>query len=70
MDVFVRAVAPPGTGEVLQVVKQYGGYDAVGMRLTEGENSPYFVQRGSRVEVVETFLCSGRGTELRTATND
>ena len=51
-------------GEILGVLKESGGYDAVGVRLRQGEDFPYFVQEGFSSEFVqkENQLCQ-RGSE-------
>jgi PAS domain S-box-containing protein len=61
LDILNRAGSLSGMiGEILQVVRQYGGYDAVGIRLREGEDFPYFVQEGFSKGFVEreNYLCS------------
>jgi PAS domain S-box-containing protein len=61
LDILNRAGSLSGMiGEILRVVREHAGFDAVGMRLREGEDFPYFVQEGFSAEFVkrENLLCS------------
>jgi PAS domain S-box-containing protein len=67
LGILNRAGTLPGTiNEILRVVKQGTGFDAVGIRLREGQDYPYFVQEGFSEEFVrrENLLCS-RGLDGR-----
>ena len=45
--------------EILRIIKQYTGFDAIGIRIREGEDFPYYVQSGFTREFVhvENVLC-------------
>jgi PAS domain S-box-containing protein len=47
-------------GEILRVIREHTGFDAVGIRLREGEDFPYFVQEGFSKGFAEkeNYLCS------------
>jgi PAS domain S-box-containing protein len=67
LGILNRAGTLSGTiNEILHVVRQETGFDAVGVRLREGQDYPYFVQEGFSEEFVlrENPLCS-RGRDGR-----
>ena len=57
--------------DVLCLIRESTGYDAVGLRMREGEDSPYYEQNGFSDDFVqeENFLCSkgGDGSLVRDA---
>jgi PAS domain S-box-containing protein len=67
LGILNRAGTLLGTiNEILRVVRQETGFDAVGVRLREGQDYPFFVQEGFSEEFVrrENPLCS-RGRDGR-----
>ena len=46
--------------EILELIEQYTGFDAVGIRLREGDDFPYFAFRGFPKQFVEAenYLCA------------
>ena len=46
--------------EILGMVKEFTGFEAVGIRLRDGEDFPYFVTRGFPAQFIEAenYLCS------------
>lgn len=58
-------------GEVLLLIQQSTGFDAVGLRMRQGDDCPYFEQSGFSNEflVEENFLCrrGGDGDVIRNA---
>ena len=49
--------------ETLRMVKEFTGFDAVGLRLRSGDNCPYYEHNGFSEEFLreENFLCEKRG---------
>jgi PAS domain S-box-containing protein len=61
LDVLNHASSLSGMlGEILRVIRKQTGFDAVGIRLREGEDFPYFVQEGFSEEFArkENDLCA------------
>ena len=50
-------------GEILRLIRDATGFDAVGLRLRQGEDCPYFEHDGFTEEFLreENFLCERRG---------
>ena len=61
LDILNRSNGKMGiVGELLEVIKDHTGCEAVGIRLREGEDFPYYEVRGFSCAFVEAerFLCS------------
>jgi PAS domain S-box-containing protein len=61
LDILNRSgVAPDTVHDILTTVKEITGFDAVGIRLREGEDFPYYVSKGFSDDfvVTERLLCA------------
>jgi hypothetical protein len=54
---------PESIREVVSAIRKWSGFDAVGLRLSRGDDCPYYEQNGFSDDFLreENFLCAKRG---------